>query len=131
MLRGSTWVRWMRIAGWLLIVRSLFTSMRSESFGALDAKQVEFVRAHPNLMPVSFDLKLGWSASPLVSWHKETHVGSDGNENSWSFSEHQQFELMSWSFVTLVLGVVTLAYARALTKRMNAPAASSVGSPSP
>jgi hypothetical protein len=131
MLRGSTWVRLRRGAGWPLVILSLFPSLSSERPGVQNAKELEFVKAHPNLKPGSFSFTLGWPASPLFRWHKATHFSpSDPDPKlsiqtsspqsiehmSWSYSESKQIELVSWSFATLVLGIGVLVYGRTFTK---------------
>ena len=76
----------------------------------------------PEDMPRATDYVLGWSSSPLAAYHTEcTLTDEDGRQVTVGCCSRSEVNLLSWSGLTLAIGIGLLWLARRL--RSDGPAA--------
>jgi hypothetical protein len=100
----------------ILAAIALFVALVPGISGTVEAVDgpaaLEFRNNHPEIKPGKTIFTLGWTASPLFEFHKETRIVEQGAGLTWNSASGWQLRFFSWSTAALVIGVALLSLAR-------------------
>ncbi|HVK08741.1 MAG TPA: hypothetical protein VM597_08195 [Gemmataceae bacterium] len=103
---------WLSALGWIAIFLAVMPYFHHRTGPVSDAA-AEFIRDQPDLYPSTSVYRFGWTNSPLVEYVSEQTVEAHGS-SGFTFKRASAFHVgwLSWSMLTLVVGVVLLRASR-------------------
>jgi hypothetical protein len=108
---------------------ALFVALVPSLSGTVDPingpADLEFRNSHPDVKPGQTVLTLGWPASPLFHFQKETRIVAQGDGLASTMSWGWQLRFFSWSTAALVIGLTLLWVARRAAAESTCPSPSS------
>ena len=108
------------VPGVIAVFLAVVPHFRYQGGGELDAASAEHVRAHPGSMPYTEDYDFGWNTSPLFHYHGEQTLKASGAGVTFRKSGRGHVGWVSWSMLTLAVGI-GLVWAAARLKPRPAP----------
>jgi hypothetical protein len=114
MLTRRLLCRLLNLLGGIAVLLALAPDLRYQSGGTLNQARMEHVRANPSDMPYTNVIRLGWAGSPLFRYHSEKVLVESADGVTSRHTTEAAVGWLSWSALTLVVGVVLLGAARRL-----------------
>jgi hypothetical protein len=104
--KGSAWRAVVRTVGVLAVVSAFLPSGVYRSGDVRNEAEREFLVRNPDALPFRSDYTLGWKNSPLVRWFSEATLTADPTGVTAHRSSGLNVDLLSWSMVGLVVGIL-------------------------
>ncbi len=113
---------WLVALGWIATFLAVMPYAHHRMGGVRDSDEAEFLRDHPDLHPSHSEYRFGWTDSPLVRYVREQSVEVH-DSSGFGFKRTANLDIgwLSWSSLTLVIGLVLLRSARWLKPSTPAP----------
>jgi hypothetical protein len=93
------------VVGGFAVFLGLMPGAHIEQGGVIDLAEMEHLRDHPEDQPWAEDYRLGWPDSPLIHYRsQQTLTAKDGGLHA-ERSFDWKIELLSWSALTLAIGI--------------------------
>lgn len=101
------------IVGGIAAFTAVMPSFEYHGGTVVDTAMVKHLQAHPDHLPYKEAYRFGWTFSPLVEHlhARELDVKADSGFTL-KHSSNTRFDLISWSALSLGVGVVLIALAR-------------------
>jgi len=106
---------WMMGFGCLGLILALFPSFSYEAGGVTSPLVAEHLKGHPDAMPMVERYSFGWFGSPLISYQVEKTIADNRGAIAISQSNDLRIGWVSWSSLSLGIGLVLLWAGRKLT----------------
>jgi hypothetical protein len=113
---------WFAALGWIALFLAVMPYAHHRMGSVQDPAAAEFVRDQPDLYPSFTVYRFGWTDSPFAEYSSEQTVEAQG-PSGFTFKRMSGFHIgwLSWSSLTLVIGLVLLRSARWLKPSTPAP----------
>jgi hypothetical protein len=112
---------WLAVLGYIALFLAVMPYFRGQGGITPTPAQAEHLRANPGDTPYTEDYVFGWTESPLVKYHSETTLTDDNGRVTVGRSRSTTIGWVSWSSLTLAVGVGLLGAARLLRPEPGAP----------